>query len=225
MRRLVCVAGLALVGVGGCSPLETLHTESEFAQVPTSPFSPPVTQTVRRAKLNYAPASQAVNMRVDEAGRILVAGNPQSSITPQFAVIGALEPEIFHLDQSVLYVTELGKMISEHEAAVGRTARTADPPPPPPLPIGSQGSPLAADPSHYLAMARYEQEHPRSARAKPLPPPNPKAVARLILTNAGFQASELDAAAPILSNAAQHCTLERQFKGVITPDGTAWHPQ
>ena len=61
------------------------------------------------------------------------------------------------------------------------------------LPIGSMGNPLAADPSYVLETAKYEKEHPRSARNKTLPPPDPQRIAATLLERAGFRVSDLDA--------------------------------
>ena len=242
MSRVVAVAGLALLALGGCQPLEPLDGGADFAQVATSPFPPSPAQTVKLARFDFTPASESVNIRVDETARKLLAANPQAALQAQFKVIGGAEPEIFHIDQ-IVYLTEelvqlcpgepeltavlaneLGKVISEREAAVSAAARAVVPPPPTPLPIGSLGNPLASDPGYMIEMAKYEQAYPRAARNKPVPPPDPRAVARFLLTNAGLQAAELDAVAPILQNAAQHATLQRQFQGVVAPDGTAWHP-
>jgi hypothetical protein len=242
MSRALRLAGLALLTLGGCQPLEPLRHESDFAQVPTSPFPPSVTQTVKRVRFDFTPASQAANMRVDEAGRKLLAANPQAVLKARFTVIGAAEAEIFHIDQ-VVYITEglvqrcpgeseltavlaseLGKIVAQREAGVAGAARAVVPPPPEPMPVGSMGASFAADPGYYFAMAKYEQEHPRKARNKAVPPPDPHAVARVLLANASLLESNLDAVAAILHDAEQHQTLRCQFEGVTAPDGTAWRP-
>jgi hypothetical protein len=226
--------------LAGCVPLDQFRTESsDLAQVATSPFPPSPAQLVKRAKLNYTPAADELSMRVDAVGRKLVASNPLSVVKPLFVPIGgAPDPEVFHVDPTMVYVTdglvnachseadlaavlasELGKMVSEREATISRAARVADAPLPIALPIGSQGSPLAADPSRVYELAKYEQAHPKSTRKKVVPPPDPRVVARTILENAGFQQADLDAVAPILRTAERNCTLERQFKGTIGPGG------
>jgi hypothetical protein len=243
MSRRVRLAGLALVALSGCVPLDLFRTESEFAQVPTSPFAPSVVQIVKRTNPNFTPAPSDVGLRVDAVARKLLAANAQTGLKPMFATIGSPEPEMFHADQSMVYVTEglvrqckseaelaavlafeLGRMVSEREAAASRDTRTAEPRPPMPLPIGNQGDPFAADPSYFFEMAKFEKEHPRSARTKILPPPDPRLVAGTLLDQAGYQKSDLDAVAPILRNADKNYTLERQFKG-IADSGTTWRPQ
>ncbi len=194
MSRRVPLAGLALWALAGCQPLE--QRDAGFAQVPTSPFPPPSAQTIKLARFDFTPASEAANMRVDEAERRLVAANRRSGFQPVCKVIGAAEPEIFHIDQ-VVYLTEglvqqchgeaelaavlaneLGKIVSEREAAVSAAARAAVPPPPVPMPVGNPGSGFAADPGYYFEMAKYERDYPRSARNKPVPPPDPRGGAR-----------------------------------------------
>jgi hypothetical protein len=244
MSRAIRLAGLALLALSGCVPLQ-LHPDSDLAQVPTSPFAPSVVQTVKRAKMNYAPAAQEIGWRVDAVGRKLLAANAAAGLHPLFATIGAPDPEIFHPDLSIVYVTEalvrqcrseselaavlaseLGKMVSEREAATSRATRLAVAEPPMHLPIGSQGNPLAADPTYFVEIAKFEQEHPKSARNRVLAPPDPRAIARTILDRAGFQPADLDSARPLLQAAERNCTLERQFKGIVSPDtGNAWHPQ
>jgi hypothetical protein len=242
MARSVRLAVPALLTLCGCLPLEQFRSEStDLAEVPTSPFPPSAAQTVKRARLNYTPASPDMGMRVDAVGRKLVAANPLSVVKPTFATIGAPAPEIFHVDPTIVYVTEglvkqcnseaelaavlaseMGKMVSEREASISRAARVAEAPLPIALPIGSQGDALASDPSRIYELAKYEQEHPKSARKKIVPPPDPRLVAQGLLENAGFRTSDLDAVAPVLRSAEQNSALERQFKGVMAPGGASW---
>jgi hypothetical protein len=242
MSRAMRLLGPAILALGGCVPLEAFRTSSDLAQVPTDPSPASVVQTVKRPNLNFTPAEQIIGMRVDAIGRKLLAANPQAGVK-LFAAIGAPAPEIFHADQTVVYVTEglvrqckseadlaallameLGRMISEHEAAASRDARVAEARPPIPLPIGGSGNADSADPAYVGEMAKFEQAHPRSARNKIVPPPDPRLIAGTILEKAGYHKADLDAVAPILRNAERNCTLERQFKGITDP-GIAWRPQ
>ncbi len=245
MARAVWLAALAVVGLGGCTQLEGLRPDSDLAQVPTSPFAPTAVHTAKRSRLNFTPAAQDVAWQVDAVGRKLLSSNPQAGLQPLFATIGgAAEPEIFHSDLSMVYVTEtlarqchgeaelaavlaseLGKMIAQREAATARSARVAEPALPIGLPVGGQGNPLAADPTYFVEIAKYDREHPKAARAKALPPPDPRRVARTLLEKAGYAPADLDTVAPVLAAAERHCTLERQFKGVVAPDaGISWRP-
>jgi hypothetical protein len=244
MSRAVRLAGVGLLALGGCLPLDLFREDSDFAQVPTSPFPAPPQHVAKRPKTNFTPASQDIAWRVDSVGRKLLAANPQAGLNPLFATIGSPDPEVFHADLTIVYVTEglvrqcrgeadlaavlateLGRMVSEREAIARREVRTFEPTPPIPLPIGGQGNPLAADPTYYVELAKFEKEHPKSDRTRPLPPPDPRKVAVAILEQAGFQKADLDAAAPILRSAEQHCTLEHQFKGIVDSDaGINWRP-
>jgi hypothetical protein len=244
MSRAVRLATLALVALGGCLPLDQFRSESDLPQVPTSPFPPSVVQTVKRANPDFAPAAQEINLRVDAVGRKLLAANPQTGLKPLFATLGVPGPEVFHVDPTLIYVTEglvrqckseaelaavlaveLGRMVSEREAVAAREARVAEPRQPIPLPIGGQGNPYSADPSYFVEMAKFEKDHPRSARNKILPPPDPRVVAGSLLEQAGFHKSDLEAVGPILLSAERNCTLERQFKGIVSESGVAWRPQ
>jgi hypothetical protein len=246
MSRALRWAGIALVAISGCVPLDAFRQDSDLAQVPTSPFPPSVVQTVKRSNLNTPPAKEDIAWRVDAVGRKLIAANPQAGLQPRFGTIGVAEPEIFHADQTIVYVTEglvrqcrseaelaavlaseLGKMVSEREAIALRETRMAEPRLPIALPIGTPGNATSADPSYFVEIAKFEKEHPKSARKQPLPAPDPQLIARTLLQQSGFQKTDLDAVAPILRNAERNCTLERQFKGMIVPTdpGVSWRAQ
>ena len=245
MSRAVPLAGLALLALGGCMTLDPAARDSAMPQVPASPFPASVVQTVKRAKLNYTPADQVMGMRVDAVGRKLLTANADVGLRPRFATIGSAAPEIFHPDQSIVYITEglvrqcrteaelaavlaseLGRMVSEREAATARATRLQEPGPPLHLPIGGQGNPVGADPTYFVEIAKYEKEHPKAARNRFLPPPDPHRVSAGLLERAGFQKADLDTVAPLLRGAEKNCTLERQFKGIVGAEpAAAWRPQ
>ncbi len=79
------------------------------------------------------------------------------------------------------------------------------------VPIGGGGNSREADPTRYIEMAMFEQQHPKTQH-KPSPV-NPQLVARSILEKAGFQRTDLDAAMPILDNAQRNSVLSNQFNG------------
>src|SRR4051812_40533163 len=141
MSRTLPALGLALVLLGGCLPLDLFKDGPALDQVPSEPFPAPAAAT-RRAKVNYAPAAQDAAMRVDAAGRKLLAANESLGVQPLFATIGASDPEVFHLDGSMIYVTEglvrqcrsdaelsavlaleLGRLVGEREANTRREVR------------------------------------------------------------------------------------------------------
>ena len=213
MSRPIGLVGLALIALGGCLPIQTNNEQSDLLQVPTSPFPPPVVQTSLRAPLNTAPAAQDIAWRVDAVGRKLVEANAQIGLKPRFVALGAANPDICHRDLSTVYISELlvrrcqseselaavlagelGRMVAERESTTPRETRAPDPRLPMALPIGSQGNAWNADPAYFLEIAKYEKEYPRSAHAKPLPPPDAAHVAGVILERAGFRPSDLELA-------------------------------
>jgi hypothetical protein len=108
---------------------------------------------------------------------------------------------------------ELARIISEREGSVGPQIRSPERLLPIQLPIGGNGNSREADPTSYIELARYDKQYPKHHTK--LLPPNPQQVARSILESGGYQRTELDAAQPILDQAARFSTLERQFKGTL----------
>ena len=113
---------------------------------------------------------------------------------------------------------ELGRIVSEREAAVPDAIRNPDRITPIRLPIGGSYNSREADPTYLIESAYFEKQNPRQ-QAK-LPPPNPELVARGLLTKAGYESTDLDAVTQILQSAAQSPTLENRFKG--TPKQSDW---
>ncbi len=131
MARFIVILGL-LLGAG-CFPL--LEADKGTPLVSNNPFgieAPPPAPT----KANYVPASKEVSLRVDKVGRELLTANSQIGVRPLFGTIGSEQPEVFHLETNLIYVTEglvkkcrsdadlaavlaaeLGKMVAEREAA------------------------------------------------------------------------------------------------------------
>ena len=71
-----------------------------------------------------------------------------------------------------------------------------------------------------VELAKYEKAHTRTP--KTLPRPHPEALARGYLESAGFLAADLDSVQPLLQEAQNHVTLERQLKGLNPRSG--WQP-
>ena len=237
MPRIRIVAVTLLLALTGCTAMGSLFEEektTELAWNDPSADAPPV---VRKA--NFAPASQEVAWRVDQVGRTLAGENSQYGLRPLFATIGSPQPEVFHAGAQLVYVTEglvrqcktdaelaavlaaeMGKMVAEREARVGKDLRDPDRLPPVQLPIGTNGfGNDAADPTNFIEAARFEKKYPRNRR---LARPDPQAVARSLLEQGGYKATDLDTVEPILQAAHRNCTLEQQFKGV--PKQADWKP-
>jgi hypothetical protein len=222
----------------GC---QHLREEPKLATVSGNPFALPSESKVARA--NYQPADEKLSMRVDAVGRKLLQDNPHSGLNPKatyFATIGnAPQPEVFHVGTHIVYVTDglvrrcssdgelaavlalqLGKMVAQREAAATPAMRNPDRLPPIQVPIGNAAQFTNPDLVHQAELARYEEEKPRGQKG--LPRPDPEALARDYLEKAGFLAADLDAVQPLLHAAQSNVTLERQFKGILTPG--AWTP-
>ena len=219
---------LGLLLLTGC--LSTMPEDPPTEQVPSAPF----TQQRRPmpTKVNYAPASPETSFRVVMIKDKLLGDNPKVGIRPNVAAIGSADPEIFHIGLNQIFLTEglvrqcqsegqlaailayeLGRMISEREAAISDEIRQPERPLPIHLPIGSNGNSRDADPTNYIQLAQHEKLYPKHPRK--LAPPNPFLIARDVLERAGYQRTDLDAAMPILQNAERFQVLENQFKGTI----------
>src|SRR5262249_28246993 len=146
---------LGLLALGGCFPLPTFDGDKSLALVSNNPFgaeAPPAAPT----RANYAPASQETSLRVDKIGKTLVEANKQIGLRPLFGTIGVEQIEVFHVDFSLVYVTEglvkkcssdaelaavlaaeLGKMVAERESRTSPDVRNPDKMPPIRLPVGA----------------------------------------------------------------------------------------
>jgi hypothetical protein len=221
---------LALLLFTGCLPTQLMPDDPPTQQVGGAPFAD--ARKSAATKVNYAPAAPEVSFRVVMVKDKLIGENPQVGIKPYVTAIGTADPEVFHVGLSQIYITEglvrqcategqlaavlaneLGRMISEREAAVPDDIRQPERLLPIALPIGSTGSGRDRDPINYIELAQHEKLYPK--HAKKLPRPNPQLVARDILERAGYQRTELDAALPILQNAERFQVLENQFKGTL----------
>src|SRR5437899_3089810 len=105
-------------------------------------------------------------------------------------------------------------MVSEREVLANPSARTApsEPPIDSPITADSGGAFGPADGTRLAELGKYEKER-RKANAKPLPPPNPQALASAYLLKAGFTAGDLAAAEPLLKTPAGDHSVEKQLSG------------
>lgn len=215
-RRLPIFAALLLTA--GClgRPTTPLVPESPFGK--SAPPPPP-----QRAA--YAPATVQSAARVEQVGRHVVTANPQFGIRPQFVTIGAPHVELFHRGTSELTVTEglvrqcatdgqlaavlcleLGKMVAEREALAMPAARRL---PPADLRMGGHDGPIGTtDFTTQAELAKYDAPRPRPTTNTL---PDPRELAKIYLTKAGFAAVDLDQAAPILNAAQSSSSLEKQL--------------
>lgn len=186
-------------------------------------------------QVSRAPATEATAQRVMQVGQKLVTSNQQMGIRPVFVTVGAPHPEVFHrgnvLEGHQVIVSEglvarcandaqlaavlsleLGKIISEREALASPAARDAARRPPPSENIGSDSGGTFGPPdgTRMMELARYDRQRRRPGAA-PKPPPAPEALARGYLNKAGFDAETLTEVAPLLRQAEDHFTVERQL--------------
>ncbi len=235
MALRMCLAGFCCIA--GCQSAPFLQ-EPKMATVSSNPFG--LQADRKNRKINYQQADEAIATRVDAAGRKLLAANPETGLQRSlyFAAIGAPQPEIFHVGQNMLFVTdslvlrcqseaeltallalELGKIVSEREAAATPEARNPERLPPIQVSIGNATQGTDFDRVRDAELARYERERPRNG--KRLARPDPEQLARAYLQKAGFQSGDFDAAAPLVRAAQSNVSLERQFKGQAA---SGWSP-
>src|SRR5262245_31992982 len=132
--RGIRLTALGLLAAAGCLNFDEQGQESFFRRPePVGPLPA------------LAPASTEAAARVDSVGRRVVAANPQIGARPLFHTIGAPQPDIFHRGNTDVLVTEglvrqcatdgqlaavlcaeLGKMVSEREAATPTAVRRPD---------------------------------------------------------------------------------------------------
>jgi hypothetical protein len=231
-RRIVGLALPLLLAVAGCLP-------QDAALVPSNPFAtepaPPPSQTA-----SASPATNEEATRVALVGQKLVAANPQLGVRPLFRTMAVPQVEVFHRGTTEVLLTEglarqctegqlaavlsveLGKMASEREAQSPIKDQVPARDPPPPLFVGGDNvsSRGAADLTHLAELAPYERQRRQAAGQLPPTPPDPQVLAHGILLKAGYSATDLQAADPVLKLADQNMTLERQFN--LSASSQSW---
>jgi hypothetical protein len=223
MRLPVCVIGVALLGLAGCLPPESSHSQL----VSENPFGgPPVTPPPSRAP--FAQASTESAARVDALGRAILAANPQVGVKPLFRTIGTPDNEVFHHGTAEIDITEglvkqcrtdgqlaailcleLGKMVSERTALAAPAHRAQERELPPDVRVAGD---VGSDMTREAELGKFYEPDRRRHAAAALPP-DPQALARTYLTKSGYQPLELDGVAPLLRAAASNSKFEKQ----ITP--------
>ena len=236
MARLVALLGLLVVG--GCFPLQMLEGD-KTALVADNPFgveAPPPAPT----KASYAPADQKVAEQVYKVGKELLVANPQVPLRPLFATIGVPQLEVFHVDSSLVYVTEglvkqcrtdaelaavlaveLGKMVSEREGRTSPDVRSPESLPPIRVPMGNNAQGRDTDFTAIAELGRFEKANPKTP-LRHLPRPDPMKLARGYLEKAGHQGADLDTVSSLLQAAEKNVALERHFKGALPQ--SPWTP-
>lgn len=230
---------LAVLPACGCVPLQLFDaspTEGVVPLVPNGPFAG-VGNVPGPVQAGYTPpAATAAMLRVDRAGREVLAANPEIGLRPSFAAVGKEHVEIFHQGTHIIYITEglvkqcktdaqlaavlsleLGKMTAE-QAALAPKADAGDVGPLE-VPIGNIVSPGAVDLPAMAERARHENGR-KKAKWRALP--DPQRLAETYLTNAGHSKKELAAIGPLLAQAERNFLIEKQFNG--SPSAGGWRP-
>jgi hypothetical protein len=219
--RILPIVCLAVIG---CLP-----RQENTALVPSNPFGSPPPPQISHASISAASLQAAA--RVDSLGRKLLTANPQIGVQPLFRTIGAPQPEIFHVGTAEVDITEglvkhctsdgqlaavlaveLGKMVSARELLAGPQNRAPEPEPPMEVRVGSDNAGLfgPADQLHRAELAKFDQER-RKRAAGATTALDPQALAGGYLLKAGYTASDLAAAAPLLRSAAENHALAKQL--------------
>jgi hypothetical protein len=223
-RRLAL--GITLFLLPGCW-LE----QSSTPLVPDNPFgSPQVLTTPETVGFGPAAPTEAAG-KVGIVGQKLLNANPQLGIQPAFRTVGAPQAEVFHRGALEILVTEglvkqcktegelaavlsveLGKIVSERQSMPLRRDPKEEHDPPSEVRVGNDGGGAFGPPdqTHLYELAKFDKEH-RRAPLPSGPPADPHVLARAYLERAGYLPTELDAATPVLREAAKNVTLEKQM--------------
>jgi hypothetical protein len=240
MRRVLeraWIGAIATAALGGCVPWSM--TGESTALVPNNPFGAQA-QPTAQSRSSFAPGSKELSLRVEAVGRKLLTDNPQIGLRPLFASIGAPNPEVFHVDERIIYLTdgltkqcktdselaailsiELGKMVAEREVRASRNARNPERLPPIQAPVGGAAQGVAPDLTAVAELAKFEKANPRIQAA--LPRPNPIHLARTYMDKAGYQVSDLESVEPFLQAAERNVTFERLYNGALPQ--SKWAPK
>jgi hypothetical protein len=189
--------------------------------VPSSPFSTP--QSVNaRAPSNAKPpqAAPEVAIAVDKVGQQLVSLNKSLGMKPVFLTIGSPQPEIFHRDTSVVFITEgmakqckteaqlaavlsveLGRMVSERETLANPETHNPAKSPPIAVTMGNAGQFSGLEQLQQAEVVKLDADRRRPG--KRFVPPDPMVLARGYLDAAGFDKNELDTVGPLAADGRQ----------------------
>lgn len=223
------IVGLAVVPLlVGCPESRKLNL------VAPGDFTPSGAVPRGAPKLTASKATEETAVRVATLGRKIIEANEGVGVRPTFACIGAPQPAAFHKltrDSCEIYVseglvkqcksegqlaavlcTELGRVVAEKAALVGPAVVRPDIEPPFYTPVGRDegGAFGGPDGTRMMELAAYEKRRDKFTMTMPTPPP-PDVLARSYLQRAGFPASDLVAAAPVLRATEQDPSLEQQM--------------
>ena len=216
MRALQCLSLGSILALAGCA--DVLCDRSVNGIVNKEVKTPTVTQ-----------ASVESSARVDKTGRQLLSGSPFSGVQVAFQTIGRPEPELFHRDAQGLFISEglvakcktndqlAAVLASEIAQMVSETRMTERMQLPEPIPDAALGNKLDGttdfDPPRAMELARFEKAARNPAEKKKWASADPKAIAKGMLKDAGFDPKLLDEVAPILRDAGRNQNIAKQLGG------------
>lgn len=225
LRRVRVIIVPLLISAVGC-----LAANSGNLLVPSTPFATPTASQSSAPPQEVTPATKEAATRVALVGQKILAANEQLGFRPVFRTIGAPDTAILHRGSTEVIITEglvqkcetegqlaavlcaeLGRMTSEREAAAAAEARRPRIEPPPQLPLDRDGGSMGAPDRTYLAEAAPFDRVRREAKSPLPPPPNPAVVASNLMRKAGYGAADMQAADPLLAEAARNTVWHRQF--------------
>jgi hypothetical protein len=241
MRFLVFLPSVVLLT--GCLSLAAIDPalqEGGLALVPNNPFGTTALTPWRLTKVSASSSNTEHSVRVAEIGQKILTANPEIGMRPLFATAGTSTVEVFHQGPHLVQITEglvkkcktdgelaailaheLAEMVAEREILAHPSMRRSEEHLPPEVKIGNAGRLSDGDPARMVEIARFEQK--RQQERKPLPLPDPKLLARKYLDKAGFQKTDLEQAEPLLQEAEENYSLEKQFRQV-PPSSLQWSP-
>ncbi len=221
-RRVLAYPAVAFLGLGSTGCLTDGGAKDKTINGRTS--------TVIDAPAQN-PASLQAAERVDTLGRRIVAQNPFTGLDPLFHTVGVQEPGVFHRGTGEVFITEglvkkcetdaqlaavlcseLAKMMAEKRAA---KAIGVDRDPISDVPGGDSAmwGGMAPDQTRLAELAMHEKKHSRDARRRSAEASDPAALSRELMTGAGFDPKELDAAAPLIRSAGGSEAFQKQVAG------------
>jgi predicted Zn-dependent protease len=232
--RIALLTFLLGLIVGGC-----LSEDKNLTAVPSgSPFGK--AGRTSAASFKQAPAAtQEIALRVDRVGKKIADANPRIQQKVVFLTLGVPHEEMFHQshkDVGTIYITEglakqcktdgelaavlseeLGKMVSERMAQLRPANRSLPPMLMANTHVGNDNSGMfgSADRTEQMMAGHFTQTQQQMPTLPAAPPPA-DALARIYLKDAGFDAKNLDAVAPLLRKADKQNSIELSMTGKPT---------
>jgi hypothetical protein len=190
------------------------------------------------------PKNEASEKRVLAVSHKVIETNPQAGLRPLFATFGADKPEIFHrgggaqpwhvfisaglvekcktdAQLAAVLCLELGKIVAERESMTSPGSRRGDWRLSPTETVGRDASgPIGSpDGTRFIEQARIESKQPPTGKDRRLP--SPEVLAKTYLSRAGYDVRALTEVAPLLRQAEDNYSFEKQMRAADEQPRTA----